>query len=76
MIIKVQVSLNTNMKKQQMLIYDETKKHMFQSDATEEIIEILKGKPKNFFQARLIPDPDNPTKKKFEITGDAPWQKW
>lgn len=69
LIVKLQLSTGGNAKARQMLIYDKSRKYQFQSDASEEIIQLMNGRLKVFFYADIV---DN----QFGLGEEAPDQDW
>ena len=70
MIIKVQVSLFTTEAKQQVFMYNQSRDLEWQCDATPELLALMAGEPKKFFNAHW-------TKVRgFRIIDEAPWQDW
>ena len=69
MIVKMQLSTGTTADKQQVLVYDETRKHTFESEATDAVREMMKGRLKVYFAARM-----NGTQ--IEILGEVEDQDW
>jgi hypothetical protein len=53
MVVKVQVSLFTTEAKRQVLIYDESREHRFEGDASEDVLKLMGRDPKAFFNATL-----------------------
>jgi len=53
MIVKMQLSTATTAGKQQVLVYDQTRKYSFESDVTEDVKELMKGRLKVYFAARM-----------------------
>ena len=51
-IVKVQLSIVTTTAKQQILVYDKSRKWRFQGDATPDQIAMMNGRVKAFFWAR------------------------
>lgn len=83
-IIKVQLSIATNAESRQMLIYDKSRKYLYQGDATPEIVELMQPAngeyhfAKAYFDADLVPDPQpgRPEAVKFSITKWVDPQDW
>lgn len=69
-VIKMQLSLETNLDAQQVLVYNEDRSIMYQQAVIPEILEIMKGRPKAYFYARMAPD------KMLDILEEAPEQEW
>lgn len=69
MIVKMQLSTGTTADKQQVLVYDEKRKHTFESEATDAVREMMKGRLKVYFAARM-----NGTQ--IEILGEVEDQDW
>lgn len=70
MIIKLQISQFSSDSTKRMLAYDETRDYSFESNATKEVLALMKGRPKAFFYATLDKE------LKFVIGEEAPWQNW
>lgn len=49
----MQLSTATTAGKQQVLVYDQTRKYSFESDVTEDVKELMKGRLKVYFAARM-----------------------
>lgn len=74
MIVKVQVSISSNLPFNSVLIYDKERDVMYQGKLPDDVKAAMRGRPKAFFNADLKEvRPDE-----FEvILGDeAPWQNW
>ena len=56
MIVKVQQSIQTTEKTKQILVYNQSRTIEYQGDITEEIKEMMKGRLKVFFKAKLSPE--------------------
>jgi hypothetical protein len=76
MIVKVQISQFTSDGVKTMLVYDKSRKHEFEDVATKEVLEIMKGRPKLFFEAELVDDPQKKGAKRINITKETKWQNW
>ncbi len=76
MIVKVQISQFSSDGTVNMLIYDESRKHRFEGEATQEVLNIMDGQSKQYFQAKLLPDLNKKGAFRFQILSKAPWQKW
>ena len=53
MIVKMQLSTGTTAGSQQVLVYDKTREYVFESDATEDVRQLMKGRLKVYFAARM-----------------------
>lgn len=69
MIVKVQLSLATSHNKRQVMIYDQSQRHCYQGDASVDVIAVMCGRPKVFFNATLEGN-------EFILFDEAPWQEW
>jgi hypothetical protein len=70
-IVKVQISLFSSEPTAQVLVYNESRSHLYEGDAPAEIVELMDGEPKKFFWANM------PKEKGFiELLKEAPWQDW
>jgi hypothetical protein len=84
MIVKVQLSIVTNNTKRQMLIYNKDKSFIYEGDATEEILESMEPKNKEYsfqkayFHAHLVDDlqSENPNAKRIVLDKWADPQNW
>lgn len=54
MIVKVQLSLNGG--QQQVLVYDQARSIVWQGVAEPDVIDLMAGREKAFFEARVLPD--------------------
>lgn len=54
MIVKVQISQATSAPKAQVLVYNKERTLSYQGDATEEILDLMDGRPKAFFHAAIL----------------------
>lgn len=68
-IVKVQLSIVTNTGSKQVLIYDKERDIMWEGEASEGIINAMKGRDKAFFNAEII-------NKKIILQSEAKWQNW
>lgn len=69
MIVKVQQSILTTEENKQVLIYDKTRKYIWQGDITPEVQELLGTKPKIYFNADIINN-------KFVLKNKVKPQNW
>lgn len=78
MIVKVQISQFSSDGESRMLIYDEKRQHEFEDIASKQILELMKRRPKAFFEAEIIPHPKNwlQGEKVINIIKEAEWQNW
>lgn len=78
MIVKVQISVGSSDGKKHMLIYNKDKSVMYEDEATDQVLKLMNGRPKLFFEAEVIPHPQNWLKgeKVVNIIKETEWQKW
>lgn len=76
MIVKVQISQFSSDGQKRMLVYDRKRKYEFEDVVTPEILGIMNGRPKLFFEAELIDDPKKKKAKRINLTKEAKWQNW
>jgi hypothetical protein len=69
MIVKIQLSTSTTGTKQKMLIYDKSRKYRFEDDASEQVKELMNGRLKVFFAARM-------NGSKIELLEEIEDQEW
>lgn len=72
MIVKVQISQFSSDNIERLLVYDESRKFMYETEESKEIKpikELMKGQAKAFFNAALIGS-------EFNILSSAEWQDW
>lgn len=69
-VVKVQLSLHTNMPQRQMLVYDHDSRLTFQGDATKDVKRLMGERPKAFFWATIN------RSRQLELHEEAPWQTW
>jgi len=69
-IVKVQISLSTTEPRPQAFIYDEHREFSWLGDAPRDLIELMDGRAKAFFYAKLLPSG------LISIEGDAAKQRW
>jgi hypothetical protein len=69
-IVKVQLPLATNDKKQMALVYNRDRSYMTQIFADQRLIRKMSDMPKRFFWATI------PDEGKIVIEEDAPYQDW
>lgn len=74
MIVKVQVPLNADYP--WALVYNEDRSFECQLPITEELLLIMHGEPKAFFEAHTEPDPESENGVRLHIDDHAPWQEW
>lgn len=70
MIVKVQLSLQSSNGVAYMLIYNEDRSVMYETEATEEIKTLMEMRPKAYFEAELDDE------KKLIIGKEVKHQKW
>lgn len=70
MIIKLQISQFCSEGSASMLAYNESREYTYQSKASEEVLKLMRGRPKAFFYATLDKE------LKFVVEEEAPWQNW
>jgi len=75
-IVKVQTPIVTSEPHPMVLVYDQGKSVFDQFPLTAQLLKILKGEPKTFWYADLIPDPQKDGAFKVSIVKRAPWQEW
>lgn len=68
MIVKVQVTEAVR----QVLIYNESRRWSGQFDLTDDVAELMAGRPKAFFYAKGPKRSGDP----IELQEEAPWQPW
>jgi hypothetical protein len=68
-IVKIQQSFSTSASKRQMLIYNENRSVMWQSELTDDIRKLLHNRPKAYFNAEIVND-------KIKVLDEAEAQKW
>lgn len=71
MIVKVQLSLFDSHGRSRVLIYDRARTIEWQGDATPELVRLMGGRQKAFFEASI-----NHKTKQIEIVSEAGWQEW
>ena len=76
MLVKVQVSIDTNQDQQQVLVYNEDKSYQWVGPASEDVLNEMKGRLKVFFEASLTPDPNKPGGKLIELNHEVEEQGW
>jgi hypothetical protein len=79
MIVKVQISQFDSEGGKRMLIYNQDRDIMYETDATEDVVKAMGNEPKKYFHAKLIPDPQYPnstTKRRIQLGNEASWQNW
>lgn len=54
MIVKIQVSLTTTRRSQTYLVYNEDRSVMHEGEATPEILNLMAGRPKAYFNAEIV----------------------
>jgi hypothetical protein len=69
-IVKVRISLFSNTKYSQVLVYNKDKTVWDQFDATEAVVKAVGAKKKAYFWATID------SKKMLNLLGKAPWQEW
>jgi hypothetical protein len=69
MIFKLQISLNSNDDKTHMLIYNKDKGIMFETIASKEVIKLMNGRSKIYFEGKVI-------NSKIEIHKEIEFQNW
>lgn len=72
MVVKIQVSQKSSDNVQRVLIYNETREFMYETEEPKEVesvLEIMNGHPKAYFNAEIIDT-------KFELQSVADWQDW
>lgn len=53
MIVKVQISIATNQPNRRVLIYNKDRSITYETDVTDEVLELVEGLPKTYFKAHL-----------------------
>ena len=76
MIVKVQISQASSDGLVHMLVYDKAREHIYEDEATQEVLDLMGDKKKAFFQARMIDDPEQVGKKKIVLKSEVPEQEW
>ena len=71
MIVKIQISLMTTEKQKTMLIYNRSRSVLYQAPADKDVLEIMKGRPKAYFNAII-----NKATKFIEIQNEVNDQLW
>lgn len=56
MVVKIQQSLHSSDNQKWLLIYDEERNHHAQIEATEDVLKLLNGRPKAYFEAQINKD--------------------
>lgn len=69
-IVKVQISVATNAPVRQAMVYDVDRQWFWQGDAFPEVIELMGGRFKAYFYARLLKNGKIQLEEKVE---DQPW---
>jgi len=65
----MQLSTGTTAGKQQVLVYDKTREYTFESEATEDVKQMMKGRLKVYFAARM-------NGSQIEILDEVDEQEW
>lgn len=76
MIVKVQISIVTNMSKASMLIYNYNRSIMYEGEATTEILKLMGEEKKKYFKASLIKDPNSKGSKRIQLDSEVAKQSW
>lgn len=76
MIVKVQISQSSSDSQKHMLVYDRKRKYLYEEVASAEILAIMNGRPKVFFEAGLIDDPKKKGAKQIALIEETKWQNW
>jgi len=71
MIVKIQQSLSSTSPVKSMLIYNESRRIFYEAPLTTEVAELLDGREKAYFEARVTP-----VTKKLEILKETESQNW
>lgn len=74
-VVKVQVSVTTNSPVRQVLIYNENRSVSWERDANKDLLDMMDGKLKLFFSAKLIPEADG-SGSRVQLLEKAEWQNW
>jgi len=69
MIVKIQQSLATSEGETQMLVYNEDRSYEFERPLTEWARQVLKGRPKAYFEMEVVPGG-------FRLLGEVEPQPW
>jgi len=75
-IVKVQTSIVTFAPHPMALVYNQSKSVYSQFPITAQLLKILKGEPKTYWYADLVPDPRKAGAFQVSIVKRAPWQEW
>lgn len=75
-IVKVQISLVTSDGSTRMLIYSKLSSIMYEGLATQDILDVMNGRPKAYFEAELVSDPDNGNKSRIKLIKEVKTQNW
>lgn len=76
MIVKVQISQFDSEGRTMMLIYDNSRKVSFEGEATPDVLKMMDGLPKKFFEARLISDPKKKGAKLIKLEKETKMKSW
>jgi hypothetical protein len=68
LIVKVQTPIETNAQEPLALVYNEDRSYEELVPITPELREMMRGKPKLFFHARVD--------EALHLDSEAPWQSW
>lgn len=69
MIVKVQLSIITSEKNRRVLIYNEDRTIEYETDASKEIVDLMRGDLKAFFHASMV-------ETEISLNQRAEWQEW
>lgn len=75
MIIKIQISQFDSEGRSIMLVYNKDRSVMYEEEATKDILTVMQGEPKRFFNAKVITN-KKPYSRVIQINGVAPYQNW
>lgn len=69
MIVKIQQQIGGNTTPQQMLVYNQNRKYLLETDMTPEVKKLLGDRPKAYFEAQV-------KNNNFIIGKEVPAQNW
>lgn len=74
MIVKVQLSVSTTEDNTQMLVYNKSRRYLYQADATEEVEKLMGKELKKYFKVKLIDD--GLGNKQIQLHNEVKCQDW
>ena len=75
-IVKVQISVTTNAGTAQMLIYNKDRSIEYEGDAEPNVLQLMNGSHKEYFETKLVDDPNMPKAKKIHLLHKVKYQPW